>query len=784
MGRWLSDHVLRYAPWDSVCLVDVQDSLPALHDAADLYAAQPDSPGDAAFTAPAVRVAVPPEGPGGGGAFVDETGAVAPVDAPGTVVVFALPHAVLPDAVRRIAPRLHEDAALAVVAHGLVRALGVLAEHAGGHAAYGVHPLFDVAARGLEGQTVYLAPAAEPHGNAHVWLVELLRSLGGTLRFGTAARHDESMAFVQALAHQALVGFAGAVVDSGLDLHDDVWAARTPLFETLFGMAVRALDESQQQTLAGIQTSLDGPRAAAALAASAQRLREAVDAGDTEAVGARMSQIRDRFSGALFDTVRGTAAAAVVAAQSKRAELARHMRRGDLVGIRPIGRPDSLRVGRIVDVDPVEVTLQEVLVGRHGRAALLDGPGRHNAARLGLGGKPRQTVFSLGHVELVTGADLDRELDQWLAHLRRDVRFLVPESVAGSGVLEVVAPVPGIRDSELISEVVRTGQRSVVVRVQVRVDRDVDDMVEALRSLVQRAFAWPRGLSLPLVQAHREVTYLGPAGTFSEVAAAHLAADVGMADPVLVPAESFQGVLAAVGAGGIGVLPISSSASGLVSRAADALLAHDGQLLAGGVIDVAVRFDAFVRAEAHLDQLRHAPVYSHPQALAQCGNFIRRWGLEPVVCASTAEALRRVAESEVPAVALAGEGRGEPLGLKVAEREVDDLSGSITRFVILGPPGGFGELVGGSDPTLRCIYLASSLAAVTAALTDPGGPVDRSGMPSAAAVPHPAYDEVLSDAEGRCLWVTSREMVPGLEGLRSLGRAPWTPRTPLVRVQG
>ena len=45
------------------------------------------------------------------------------------------------------------------------------------------------------------------------------------------------------MAHQALLGFASAVVDSGLDLQDDIWAARTPLFETLFGLAVRVLDE-------------------------------------------------------------------------------------------------------------------------------------------------------------------------------------------------------------------------------------------------------------------------------------------------------------------------------------------------------------------------------------------------------------------------------------------------------------------------------------------------------------------------------------------------------------
>lgn len=756
MGRWLCDQVFSRAEWDSVLLVDVEGSVPALLEAAHGYAAP-------------VTIATPPDDAPGLRAL---DGGAPELGRPQTVVVVALPYAALGNALRRLDGALAPDAGIAVVAHGMTRALELVTATLGRErAAYGMHPLFDTGARCLEGETVYLVPAPEPHGNAHQWLVELLRAEGGTLRFGTAARHDESMTIVQALAHQSLIGFAGAVVESGLDLNEDVWATRTPLFETLFGLAARALDETQQHTIAGIQTSLDGQRASAALAAAATRMSDAVaqanaraDAGPVEE---RIRATRDRFSGALFEAVRGTAAAAVVASRSKRTELARHRRSGELVGIRPLGRPDSLRVGRIVEVDPIEVTLLELMVGAQGRAALLDGPGRLNAPRLGLGGKPRETVFSLGHIDLVTGAELEAELDRWLAHLRRDIRFLVPESVAGSGVLEVVTPVPGIGASELISEVVRTGQRSVVVRVQVRSDRDVEDMVETLRTLVQRAFAWPRGLSLPLSAAARAVTYLGPAGTFSEVAAAHLAADVGIADPVLTPVESFGAVLAAVGDGGFGVLPITSSASGLVSRAVEALLAHDGDLAAGGVVDVAVRFDAYIRADAHLDQSRRAPVFSHPQALAQCRNFIRRWELDPVVCDSTTDALRRVAQHEGPAVALAGEGKGAALGLKVAEREVDDLAGSITRFLILGPPGGFGALVGGSDPTLRTIHVAGSIEAVTAAL----------------AAGHAAYDEVVSDPQARCLWVTSREFVPEAgSGLRSLGRAPWSPRTPIVRV--
>jgi len=765
MGRWLSDHVLAPQPWESVLLVDVESAATAVAEATTAYAAG------------SARAAVPSAASG----LTALDGMPLPLGsaaADRTVVVLALPHGQLGPAVGRLEPLLDPDLGaveLVVVAQGMARALAVTRERAPGRAAYGLHPLFDVTARGLDGETAYVVPdAAAPR--AHDWLVGMLHGLGGTVRFGTAQEHDATMGLVQALAHQSLLAVATAVAESGLDLHD-VWAARTPFFETVFGMAVRALDETQQPVLASLQTSLDGPAAAAALEAASARVRAAVADGDPAAVERLIGKVREHFSGALFETVRGTAVAALGAAQSKRAALAVAMRRGELVGIRPVGRPDSLRVGRIVDVDPVEVRVEELMVGAHGRAALLDGPGRANVARLGLGGKPRVTAFRLGHVDLLTGAELEAELAAWLGEVRRDVRFLVPESVAGSGVLEVVAKAPGVGEAAVVSEVVRTGQRSVVVRVGLRVDHDVDELVETLRGLVARAFAWPQGLSLPLVSdaaaAPVEVTYLGPAGTFSEVAASHLAAALGLHAPRLVPVESFGAVLAAVEAGGVGVLPITSSASGLVTRSVEAILGHDGQLQAGGVVDVAVRFDAYARAADHLEGLRGGTVYSHPQAIAQCQGFIRRWGLTAVPCASTADALRQVATATGPALALAGEGKGAELGLKVIEREVDDLSGSITRFLTLSRPGGFGDLVGGSDPTLRSILVGRDLAEVAAHLGAAGA----------------AYDEVLSDAAGNVLWVTSREqpLAPDagpVGGLRWLGRAPWSPRTPLVRVGG
>ena len=748
MGRWLVEHLLLARSWDRVVLVDTPEAANGLrplveHAGGHAVAARSASDGSLVTL--------------DGSARVD-------LDAPATAVVVAVPREALAAVAASITPLLADDAVICAVSANQTATLDGVRATWPAPQVFGLHPLFDSSARAAEGQT-FLVVGEAGRAEASAWLCDLIAREGGITDSGTAADHDAIMGYVQTMAHQSLLAFADAVTSSGLDLQH-VWEARTPVFEALFGLAVRVLAERQQSTVADIQATMGGERMAGELAAAEERLRGAIGSTDPAALEALIGATRDRFSGALFETIGHTAVSAVTAAQSKRAELARHRRLGSLVGVRPLGRPHALRVGHIEEVTPVAVTLREVMVGKRGSATLLEGPGRRNAGRIGMNGTPSTTVFGLGHIDVVVGDELETALDDWLAFIRRDVRFLVPESVAGVGVLTIVSTRPGVRDAEVVSEVVRTGQRSVVVRVDIRADHDVEDTVELLRAEVQATYRWPQGLSLSSPSIER-VHHLGPAGTFSETAARQAMSSVG-ATAALVTQDDFPSVLAAIGPGSIGVLPISSSASGLVTRAVNALLAHQGSLTAGGVVDVAVRLDAYVEESRQLTDLRGARVYSHPQALGQCESFIRRWGLEPVPCSSTAEALRLVAADADGSVAL-GPADSTMAGLKVAEREVDDLSGSITRFLILGDDRTFGELAGGWDPTLRSLWVADAVSSVL--------PLIESGRP--------AFDELLTDGDGRCLWVTSRPRseAEAPSGVRFLGRAPWSPRTPVVRVE-
>jgi len=292
MGRWLSDNVFASQTWDSVCLVDTVEASPGLVEAVSRYPA-------------GVATAAVTEGDADGIPLSDvrdlTSGAPTDLGREYAVVCFAVPPRILAALAARIVPALATTSQVLVSAQGMEAPQEALAAVAGERPVIGMHALFDVGSRQLEGQAVYVVPSGDPHPNAHRWLVELVRGLGGTVKFGTAAKHDLSMTFVQALAHQALLGFAEAVVSSPLDLHDDVWAARTPLFETLFGLAVRVLDEAQQPTVAAIQTVLDGPGASAAL----QRAAEAVAgdvaagsaAGDPAVVEARIAAIRSGSAG-------------------------------------------------------------------------------------------------------------------------------------------------------------------------------------------------------------------------------------------------------------------------------------------------------------------------------------------------------------------------------------------------------------------------------------------------------------------------------------------------------
>jgi prephenate dehydratase len=181
--------------------------------------------------------------------------------------------------------------------------------------------------------------------------------------------------------------------------------------------------------------------------------------------------------------------------------------------------------------------------------------------------------------------------------------------------------------------------------------------------------------------------YLGPPGTFSEEAARQAAAT---RDAELVPFASIHEAVIAVDGGAVerALVPVENSLEGGVTATLDALAwdAHETVILGETVL--AIRNCLIARDPIALAAIE--AVISHPQPLAQCARFLRAELPDAAVraAASTADAVRTVAQSGEPWAALGPHGAAERYGCRVLREEIDDEPGNTTRFVWLGRAGG------------------------------------------------------------------------------------------------
>ena len=196
---------------------------------------------------------------------------------------------------------------------------------------------------------------------------------------------------------------------------------------------------------------------------------------------------------------------------------------------------------------------------------------------------------------------------------------------------------------------------------------------EALVRLFTEIISACRSLEEPL-----SVAYLGPQGTFSEMALAKQFGAAVAAQPCGSIDEVFRA--AETGAAHYAVVPVENSTDGAIGRTLDLLLATPLKICA----EVVLRVQQNLMARgASMKGIRK--VYSHPQSLAQCHAWLSQHlpGAQRVPQASNAEAARMAAK-EKSAAAIGSEIAAERYRLKVLARAIEDDPGNRTRFLVLG----------------------------------------------------------------------------------------------------
>jgi prephenate dehydratase len=210
------------------------------------------------------------------------------------------------------------------------------------------------------------------------------------------------------------------------------------------------------------------------------------------------------------------------------------------------------------------------------------------------------------------------------------------------------------------------------------------------------------------------IAYLGPTGTYTELAALTCATWLKQTtnqEATLEPYPSIARAIKAVSSGQtqLAVVPVENSIEGGVTVTLDTLWQRDNlQIQKALVLPIS---NALISHAKSLDSIK--TVYSHPQPLAQCQGWLESFlpSVELVPTNSTTEALKYLGNNTTKA-AIASQRAAQLYNLPTLAHPINDHPDNCTRFWILG----VSPSVEGTHTSLAFSFPANLPGALTQAL--------------------------------------------------------------------
>ena len=177
----------------------------------------------------------------------------------------------------------------------------------------------------------------------------------------------------------------------------------------------------------------------------------------------------------------------------------------------------------------------------------------------------------------------------------------------------------------------------------------------------------------------RRIAFLGPVGTYTEEAALQYDST---ADLQPFPTINAVGLAVSSGMTDQGVVPIEDSIEGSVNFTLDLLIRQSGLSIYNEIV---LPIEHYLLARPGTRAPDVEVIYSHPQALAQCREFLERCFPQATQEASlsTAAAVTDMQESRVPAAAISPKRAADLYDVTIIGQDIQDNHNNVTRFVVL-----------------------------------------------------------------------------------------------------
>ncbi|MGD9721068.1 MAG: prephenate dehydratase [Pirellulales bacterium] len=197
-----------------------------------------------------------------------------------------------------------------------------------------------------------------------------------------------------------------------------------------------------------------------------------------------------------------------------------------------------------------------------------------------------------------------------------------------------------------------------------------------IRAIFRELISGSRALEKTL-----RVAYLGPAYSYSHLAAIHRFGQ----SVELVPVSNIAAVFEEIHRGHVdfGVVPIENSTDGRVADTLDMFARLPARIC--GEVQLRIHHNLLGKGS----RAEVAEVYSKPQALSQCRNWLARHlpGARTIEVTSTTTAAQ-LAQDKPGAAAIASLQAGVHYGLDVLAADIEDNPGNLTRFAVIGDDTG------------------------------------------------------------------------------------------------
>ncbi len=170
----------------------------------------------------------------------------------------------------------------------------------------------------------------------------------------------------------------------------------------------------------------------------------------------------------------------------------------------------------------------------------------------------------------------------------------------------------------------------------------------------------------------------GVEGAFSQIACEKI-----FKSPMIMYFKNFDGVFSAIEKGlcQYGILPIENSTAGSVKKVYDLMIQHNFSIVRS--FRLKIDHNLLANAGATMDGIKE--IYSHEQAINQCGDFLATLtGVKITPVENTATAAELVAKSgRTDVAALSSRNCAELYGLKCLAGSIQDKDNNHTRFICI-----------------------------------------------------------------------------------------------------